>query len=297
MKRIYFILLVFLLSMSTCTFSPIYAQLAPAQAQTTPALQLTLPLREGSVRFVATGDTGRGNREQNELSQVMVNYHQIFPFEFVILVGDNIYGSDKAEDMKKKFENVYKTLLNNGVKFYATLGNHDASNQRFYEFFNMKGEEYYRFQKGDVSFYSLNSNYMDERQLKWMDNEFAKDNPKWKIAFFHHPLYSSGSRRGPSEDLREILEPVLIKHGFDVVFFGHDHFYERIKPQKGIYYFLTGAGGKISKDLKKNSPITDKGYDADLSFTLIEIDKDEMHFQTITRTGQTIDSGVIMRPN
>jgi predicted phosphodiesterase len=227
----------------------------------------------------------------------MVNYHQIFPFEFVILVGDNIYGSDKAEDMKKKFENVYKTLLNNGVKFYASLGNHDASNQRFYEFFNMKGEEYYRFTKGAVSFYSLNSNYMDERQLKWMENEFVKDENQWRIAFFHHPLYSSGGRRGPSEDLRDILEPVLIRNGFDVVFFGHDHFYERIKPQKGIYYFLTGAGGKISKDLKKNSPITDKGYDADLSFTLIEIDKDEMHFQTITRTGQTVDSGVIKRPN
>ena len=61
-----------------------------------------------------------------------------------------------AKDMKTKFEDAYKPILDKGVKFYATLGNHDASNQRFYEYFNMKGEEYYRFEKGGVSFYSLN---------------------------------------------------------------------------------------------------------------------------------------------
>jgi hypothetical protein len=295
MKRIYFILLVFLLSLSSCNFSPIYAQVTNQQVSADMSLPLTLPMHEGSVRFAAFGDTGRGNRQQNELGQLMFNYHKVFPFEFTIMVGDNIYGTDKAEDMKKKFEDPYKPLLNEGVKFYATLGNHDASNQRFYEYFNMNGEEYYHFTKGDVSFYSLNSNYMDERQLKWMESEFAKDQNHWRIAFFHHPLYSSGSRRGPSEDLRAILEPVLLKNGFDVVFFGHDHFYERIKPQNGIYYFLVGAGGQISKDLKKNSPITEKGYDEDLSFTLLEIYNDELHFQTINRSGQTIDSGMFKR--
>jgi predicted phosphodiesterase len=295
MKKHYLHLLTLVFFISSFANSLVWAQ--DTQNLTNPAsdLKITLPLHEGSVKFIAFGDTGRGNKQQNELGQLMFKYHQSVPYDFVIMVGDNIYGTDKAEDMKKKFEDPYKPLLNAEVKFYAALGNHDDSNQRFYEFFNMKGEEYYRFTKGDVSFYALNSNYMDARQLKWMQDEFAKDPNKWRIAFFHHPLYSSGARRGPTEDLRDILEPVLLNNGFDVVFFGHDHFYERIKPQKGIYYFLTGAGGQISKDLKKNSPITDKGYDQDLSFTLLEIDKDEMYFQTITRTGETIDSGMIKR--
>lgn len=271
---------------------------ASAPAAADPALPLTLPLREGSIRFLAMGDSGRGNKEQNELAQVMIKYRQVFPFEFVIMTGDNIYYQEKAEDMKTKFEDVYRPLLNDGVKFYASLGNHDESNQRFYEHFNMKGQEYFQFNRGDVSFYSLNSNYMDKRQIQWMQDEFAKDKSKWQIAFFHHPPYSSGKRHGSSEKIREALEPLLLQSGVDAVFVGHEHFYERIKPQKGIYYFITGAAGKIRKnDIKKNSPLTEKGFDTDLSFMLVELTGDEMHFQVISRSGATVDSGVVKRRN
>jgi hypothetical protein len=269
---------------------------AAAARRNVPPLMLTLPLKENSVRFLAVGDTGRGNREQNELAAVMVDYRRLFPYEFVIMTGDNIYGKQRAEDLKAKFEDVYKTLLDGGVKFYASLGNHDDSNQRFYKYFNMNGQEYYRIQKGDVAFYALNSNYMDERQLKWMEDEFAKDTAKWKIAFFHHPPYSSGKRHGSADEIKKILEPIFVKHGVDVVFTGHDHFYERVKPQQGIQYFVTGAGGKIrAGDISKNSPLTEVGFDRDLSFMLIEVAGDEMHFQCVSRTGTTIDSGIIKR--
>jgi 3',5'-cyclic AMP phosphodiesterase CpdA len=301
MKRIYNILLILTLAVYGSAWTPVYSQ-APALStsnaaqKTASSLPLTLPLREGSVRFLAIGDTGRGNREQHELAQIMFNYRQAFPYDFVLMMGDNIYYQEKAEDLKTKFEDVYRPLLNGGVKFYASLGNHDESNQRFYEHFNMNGQEYYRLSKGGVSFYALNSTYMDKRQIDWMESELAKDAAKWKIAFFHHPPYSSGKRHGSSEDIRAIVEPIFLKHGVDVVFAGHEHFYERIKPQKGIYYFITGAGGKIRKnDIKKNSPLTEKGFDADLSFMLIEIANDEMHYQVITRTGATVDSGVVAR--
>lgn len=295
MKRIYNILLILILFINGLAPASVFAQTAATQ-KTASTLPLTLPLQEKSVRFLTIGDTGRGNKQQHELAKVMFNYRTVYPYEFILLMGDNIYYQETAEDMKTKFENVYRPLLDAGVKFYATLGNHDESNQRLYEPFNMNGKEYYRFDKGGVSFYSLNSNYMDKRQLDWIVGELTKDTSKWKIAYFHHPLYSSGKRHGPDKKLKEVLEPLLLKNGVDVVFFGHDHFYERIKPQSGIYYFLTGAGGEIRKgDLKKNSPITEKGYDADLSFMLIEIWKDEMYFQVISRTGATIDSGMIKR--
>ena len=311
MKRFNSILLIFILAVYSSALTAVYGQSASAQKgdsssavstqaarNAKPALPLTLPLKEGSLRFLAIGDTGRGNREQNELAQVMYKYWQVFPYEFVILTGDNIYYQEKAEDMKTKFENVYRPLLDAGVKFYATLGNHDESNQRFYEHFNMNGEEFFKFKKGGVSFYSLNSNYMDKRQIKWMEDEFVKDTAKWQIAFFHHPPYSSGKRHGSEDEVREVVEPMFIKSGIDVVFNGHEHFYERIKPQKGIYYFITGAGGKIRKnDIKKKSPLTEKGFDTDLSFMLIEIVDDEMHFQVISRAGTTVDSGVVKRRN
>ena len=210
------------------------------------------------------------------------------------MVGDNMYGSEKAADYKLKFENVYKPLLDQQVKFYAALGNHDESNQRFYEFFNMEGQEYYRFKKGNASFYALNSNYMDKKQVDWLNEKLAADTATWKIAFFHHPPYSSGGAHGSDTKLREVVEPIFLKHGVDVVFNGHEHFYERIKPQQGIYYFISGSGGKLRKgDVKKGSPLTDKAFDSDMSFMLLEIDDNQMHYQVVSRTGETVDSGII----
>lgn len=298
MKQRRYFLLILLLIFSGLATSTVSAQYTSNQTKSlsTTKSTLTLPLKEGSLRFLAFGDSGSGTPEQNQVAQVMINYRQLFPYEFAIMMGDNIYGSEKAQDMKAKFENVYKPLIDNGVKFYATLGNHDDSNQRFYEFFNMKGEEFYRFVKGDVSFYSLNSNYMDKRQLKWIEDELGKDKSKWKIAFFHHPLYSSGAQHGSAKGIREVLEPLFIKNKVNVVFAGHEHFYERIKQQNGIYYFITGAGGKLRDgNIKKSSPLTAKGFDSDLSFMLIEIWKDEMYFQVISRKGETVDSGMIKR--
>lgn len=256
---------------------------------------LALPNKEGAVKFLVIGDTGTGTGQQKQLAEIMLRYRQAFPFEFVLMLGDNMYGSEKASDYKQKFEDIYKPLLDQKVKFYAALGNHDESNQRFYELFNMEGQEYYRFKKGNVSFYALNSNYMDKKQVDWLQEKLAADVATWKITFFHHPPYSSGGKHGSDTKLRQIIEPLFLKHGVNVVFAGHEHFYERIKPQKGIYYFISGSGGKLRKgDVKKGSPLTEKAYDRDMSFMLVEVDDQQMHFQVISRTGETVDSGVLV---
>jgi hypothetical protein len=256
-------------------------------------LKVGLPKKDGSVRFAVIGDTGSGSDKQQQVANVMLRYRQVFPFEFVLMLGDNLYGGEGPKDYQKKFENIYKPLLDNKVKFYASLGNHDTSNQRFYEHFNMEGNEYYRFKKGDVAFYALNTNYMDKRQVDWLEDQLSKDNSKWKIAFFHHPPYSSGRKHGSDTELREVVEPIFLKHGVNMVFAGHEHFYERIKPQKGIYYIISGAGGKLRPGDVKVSKLTEKSYDKDMHFILVEIVDQEMHFQVISRTGQTVDSGVL----
>ena len=267
---------------------------AAATRPTTPSI--TLPMREGSLRMAVFGDAGRGSKEQYDLGIVMEEYRQAFPFDWVLLTGDNIYGKDTPADMKNKFELPYKTILDAGVKFYASLGNHDTSNQRFYAPFNMNGEEYYRLDRNGVSIYALNSNYLDKKQLDWLTAELAKDKNSWRVAFFHHPPYSSGCRHGSDDQVHQILHPLFVKSGIDVVFTGHDHFYERVKPQDGITYFVSGGAGKVRKgDIKEGSGITAAGYDADLSFLLVEFTGDEMYFQAISKTKQTVDSGVIKR--
>ena len=260
------------------------------------AVKLTLPLKDGSLRFAVIGDTGTGTSKQHDLGDMMVQYRAAFPFEFVLMMGDNLYGGETPQDFEKKFSDPYKKLLADKVKFYATLGNHDMALQVNYENFNMNGKEYYRFKKGNVAFYSLNSNYMEKKQVEWLESELAKDTSEWKVCFFHHPPYSSAKKHGSDGQLREVVEPIFLKYGVDVVLTGHDHVYERIKPQKGIYYFVSGAGGKLrSGDVDGASPLTEKSYDRDMHFMLFEVAGDQMYFQAISRTGETIDSGVMTR--
>jgi predicted phosphodiesterase len=263
------------------------------QASRQAAGTLTLPLRDGSVRFAAIGDSGTGDREQYQVAEQMWKFHQKFPYEFVIMMGDNLYGSETPRDYERKFSIPYKPLLDAGVKFYASLGNHDDRAQRFYKLFNMDGKTYYTFTKGDVRFFALESDYMDRRQLEWVENELRNSNSKWKVCFFHHPLYSSGERHGSDVALRQVLEPLFLKYGVDVVFAGHEHFYERLRPQKGIHYFTTGGAAKLRRGNIGTGPLTARGFDTDYHFMLLEIAGDEMHFQTVSRTGTTIDSGTI----
>ena len=257
-------------------------------------LKLALPLKSGSVRFAVIGDTGSGSEKQQQVADELLQYRNAFPFEFVLMMGDNLYGSETPSDYQTKFENVYRKLLDNKVKFYAVLGNHDQPNERFYEYFNMNGKEYYRFSKGNVAFYALNSTYLDKKQIVWLEEELAKDTSQWKVCFFHHPPYSSAMKHGADKQVREVVEPIFLKYGVNLVLNGHDHVYERIKPQKGIYYFVSGAGGQLRPgDIKKGSPLTDKSFDQDMHFMLFEVVGDQLYFQVISRTGETVDAGVL----
>ena len=255
-----------------------------------------LPLTRDSVKFAVIGDTGTGGRAQYDVARRMVEAHSRFPFDFTIMLGDNLYGAENPSDFVDKFERPYKPLLDAGVKFYAALGNHDEPAQRFYKPFNMDGKRYYTFSKGNVEFYVLDSTYMSPAQVEWLQKELAASNARWKIAYMHHPLYSSGERHGSEIDLRVLLEPLFLKHGVDVVFAGHDHFYERLKPQKGIYYITQGGSAKLRRgNIRDKSALTAKGFDTDNSFIVVEIAGDKMFFETISRTGETVDSGSIPR--
>jgi len=261
------------------------------------AQDVTLPIHAGSVRFAAIGDMGTGAPPQYDVAQRMLQFHEKFPFTFVIMLGDNIYGGKSPDDFLKKFEIPYKPLLDTGVQFYAALGNHDDPNERFYKFFNMNGQSYYSFKKGNVHFYALDSDYLDPKQLAWLEKELADaGSTDWKICYLHHPLYSSGAFHGSSTELRTILEPLFVKYGVQVVLSGHEHVYERVKPQKGIYYFTEGASGELRANNLKKTDLTAVGYDKDRSFLSIEISGDDLYFQAVSRTGVTVDSGTIRRP-
>jgi hypothetical protein len=136
---------------------------------------------------------------------------------------------------------------------------------------------------------------MDKSQLDWLEQELAASGSDWKIAFFHHPLYSSGGTHGSDIKLREKLEPLFLKYGVDAVFSGHEHFYERIKPQKGIYYFVSGGAGKLRKGDVEKSNLTAKAFDTGYHFMLVELGKDAMSIEVINERGEVVDSAALPR--
>src|SRR5262245_48512428 len=123
-----------------------------------------------SLRFAVIGDAGTGKAPQYELARAMADARTRFPFTLVLMAGDNVYGGWSSAAAVNRFERPYSALLASGVEFFASLGNHDDMAERYYAPFHMNGASFYRFRRGSVEFFALDSNYMNTTQLAWLDD-------------------------------------------------------------------------------------------------------------------------------
>lgn len=264
-----------------------------------PAGALALPSWPGSVKLAVIGDSGRGWAPQHDVARQMAAYRASFPFDVVLMGGDNIYeGPATPDDYRTKFEEPYAGLLAGGVRFHAVLGNHDDPEQRHYPLFNMQGERYYTFAPGpvtEVQVFALDSTTLDATQVKWLTRELARSRARWKVVLLHHPLYSSGRYGLEARWTRWTLESTLVAHGVDVVFSGHEHIYQRSRLQRGIQYFITGGAGSLRRGDGRATGAIARSFDRDFHFMLVEIAGSALYFQTITRAGVTVDLGVVKK--
>jgi 3',5'-cyclic AMP phosphodiesterase CpdA len=135
---------------------------------------------------------------------------------------------------------------------------------------------------------------MNPEQLGWLEGELRKSAAQWKIAFFHHPLYSSCLKHGSDFHLRACLEPLFVKYGMNVVFSGHDHVYERLKPSQGVYYFVTGAAGQLRKgNINRDDPAFAAGNDSMNSFVYATVNRERLVVEAIGLDGERLDEAVI----
>ena len=233
--------------------STIVRELTPAPGA------LALPLRDGSVRFAVIGDSGRGDTPQHEVAQQMVAWRARFPFDFVVMLGDNIYGPHtRAMTTTRKFEDPTRRCSTAGVTFHAAIGNHDDPGQINYAKFNMGGRRYYTFREVRTPAGGAGRRrrpLLRARQplVRSATARLAARGagrsqvPPGRSAIFHHPLYTSGRYRTGARALRLALEPILVDGDVDVVLSGHEHFYERLSPQHGISYFISGGAGSLRR--------------------------------------------------
>src|SRR6266508_2277325 len=162
------------------------------------------------------------------------------------------------------------------------------------DFWIAVGDNIYPDGDGLAEFFMIDSTAFDMAQAGWLEGVLKESTAKWKIAVFHHPIYSSAGEHGSDLGLRGRIEPLLTRYGVNVVLSGHDHVYERVKPQQGVQYFVTGAGGKVRHgDVNMRSPFRAMSYDQDNHYLQMVIEDQQINFQTIARSGAVIDRGAI----
>lgn len=261
-----------------------------------------------SFRILAFGDSGSGASEQYDLAKLMIKQDPAI----AIHTGDLVYPDGERSDYPAKFFTPYADLIA-GVPLYPCPGNHDVrtnlAGPMFAEFelptngpAGETPERHYWFDYGQVRFVSLDTN-IEHKTLTdviapWMDKVLTDPGPRWKICYFHHPVYSNANY-GPTRKLWNSIVPVMEKHGVQLVLSGHDHLYERsypireqkiVKPGEGIVYITTGAGG-AELYAPKATPIPELAtvFESSHSFTIIDVTHEELRVKQINIKGTTVD--------
>lgn len=222
---------------------PSFLRVPPARFSAKPDSQ--------TIRVLAFGDFGTGSVSQKQTAAAMIGLNKTTAFDFALTLGDNFYpvGMSSPGDSrwKEHWADLYDPL---GIKFYASLGNHDwaSSDSPAAEILYSERSPswrmpspYYTFIGGPVQFFALDTNEMSDAQLMWLDGELKRSTSKWKIVYGHHPIYSDGDH-GDSQVLIARLLP-LLKNRVDLYLAGHDHVLNYIKPESGVHFFVSGGGG------------------------------------------------------
>ena len=279
------------------------------------------------LRFGVIGDSGSGRPAQLRVAEQMKSLHRVRqndPWRFVLTMGDNVYENGESKYFESKFVDVYRELLDAGVPFRSTLGNHDIRHKDGKEqlqeeaFGYIGGQDEYEFSAGPdlrdgthlARFICLNSTRwveaIEKREQKAVaglldrlrERMADSDRYRWNIIYFHHPIYSFVKEgfilprgHGSNPHLQRVLEPEIVDH-VDLVLSGHEHFYQKIRPEKGVHHLISGAAGKRRKGVRTDHPNVESAS-LDYHFMDLSLTAESLHFQAIDDDGLLIHSGDI----
>jgi acid phosphatase type 7 len=236
---------------------------------------------------VAAGDIADCSSEDDEATAKLV---EGIDGATVLTLGDNAYPEGPAEDFRKCYEPSWGQFKE---RTKPSLGNHEYETpgaSGYFEYFGKAtgdpDEGYYSYDLGAWHLVALNSNCGVEEircgpgspQGRWLEEDLAaNDEQKCTLAYFHHPLFASGSYRPGIERVERLWE-ILYTAGVDVVLNGHDHNYQRFAPQDpqgradpegGIRQFVVGTGGKSLYQISQ--PIANTEVYNDETFGVLEL--------------------------
>jgi hypothetical protein len=256
--------------------------------RTAPAADSTEP-----IRFLAFGDSGGGGADQRALAEQMY----AFPYDLIVHTGDLAYDSGTIGEFEDTVFAMYAPIFRH-LPFFPAAGNHEyktlngAPFRAVFALSGASGEKWYSYDWGRIHFAVLDTEADYQTQARWLDEDLAATTLPWKVIYMHKPPYSSGGH-GSDTSLRAVLHPVAAKHHVQLVLSGHDHDYERMLPQGGVQYIVTGGGGVGTRPVGTSS-FTVFSEDV-IHFVVAEVRVDEMVLHAIDATGKEFDSVVIPR--
>ena len=256
---------------------------------------------DDSITFAVLGDNGSGGRNAMDVARQMARTYEETPYGLTVLLGDISYYGSILDRFDEVFAEPLGPLIDAGVEFELAIGNHEIQENPSPEALREIADKldrlglpnsYYKATHGPVDFFILDSSLplagltSADEQLAWLERELAASEATWQVVALHHQLYASAKKRAPDPRVREALEPLFVEHGVDIVFYGHDHFYERTKPQNGITYVLSGGGSKISEvGFREFTAVAEER----LQFMLVDVNGDTMTIQAIDQNGEIFD--------
>jgi hypothetical protein len=215
-----------------------------------------------SVLLVGAGDITGCDDEASVTAALLDRLVAQNPDSIVFTAGDLAYGEGTAEQFAQCYD---PTWGRHKLRTRPSPGNHEYGTPGatgYFDYFGaaagIPGQGYYSYQAGSWHVVVLNSNCGDiggcevgSPQEQWLRQDLASSGAACTLAYWHHPLFSSGTHGGA--DSVQPLFRALYEHGAEVVITGHDHDYERFAPQdpdgnfdavRGIRQFVAGTGGR-----------------------------------------------------
>ncbi len=274
----------------------------------------TAPAHARGFRFLAFGDSGTGGWWQNRLADGMAGWRP----DLILHTGDLIYPHGRIEDNHRKFFQPYAGLLAE-IPVYVSLGNHeyklpgaDPPDQPFvFPPNGPKGqppEHHFWFDYAGARFVAIDSNndeaFFREVVAPWLDEVLGSAGERWKIVFFHEPVYTHG-KYPPAAKLLNTIVPVMDRRGVELVLCGHNHMYERTRPLRGggivpdgqgTVYITTGAGGANLAEARLPMPETIAAWnDRQHSFTVADVAADRIVLRQMGVWGGLLDECHVLR--
>jgi len=226
----------------------------------------------------------------------------------VFTLGDNAYDHGTAKEFRECYDPAWGRVKG---QTRPTLGNHEyeagADPNNYFDYFGTsaagaRGQGYYSFELGpNWHAIALNSNIAHGRaspQGQFLINDLAASRTKCTIAYWHHPLFTSG-QNGPTLSVRDLWR-ILYDANVDIVLNGHDHLYERFRPQdpdgrpdpqRGIQQFIVGTGGAFLYDFITMAPNSERRLRM-FGVLKLTLDTDTYRWEFVqASSGAALDSG------